>query len=101
MPEGVPTLGVTVQVIGGMAAKLAMTVQSAVIATVWYKAPVSVPPQVPPTESIWKPAAAAKMKVVVSPSLTVRGVVGEIVPEGVPTLGVTTRVVTLPPTIRV
>ena len=50
VPEGVPTLGVTVQVIGGMAAKLGMTVQSAVTATVWYEAPVSVPPQVPPTD---------------------------------------------------
>jgi hypothetical protein len=96
VPDGVPTLGVTVCVTAVSAAKFAMTVQFAVTAAVTYELPVSVPPQVPVTVSEWKPDAGASVNVDVAPLATVCGVDGEIVPLGVPTLGVTVKVTATP-----
>jgi RNase P/RNase MRP subunit p29 len=92
VPEGVPTLGVTVCVTT-IGAKFAMTVQSSVTGSVVNTLLTSVPPQVPPTLAISKPDDGVSVKLVVSPSSTVCGVEGAIVPDGVPTLGVTVCVV--------
>ncbi len=91
VPDGVPTLGVTVCVTT-TAMKFAMTVQSALTGFVVNTVPARLPPQVPPTLSIVKPGSGVSVKLVVAPSVTVCGVDGVIVPDGAPTLGVTTCV---------